>query len=152
MVHLWIRFQWSTAVHWWLVDNSVSQVMSHNNYYTQNYAIIHYILLLVDGFCSYESFISPDDRGIYNWTETAVSNPPVHTLGCAYEPQDLIKGGMARRACISNNTWVHPEDRSQLYDGIQCITNSTYQLRLISRVRSRKFLLWYFQTSLHALL
>jgi hypothetical protein len=93
----------------------------------------------VNGFCSYESFISPDDRGIYNWTETAVASPPIiRMLDCAYEPQDLTSGGMARRACMSNNTWVHPENSSRPYDGIQCITNSTFELRLLSRVCSNK--------------
>ncbi len=87
------------------------------------------------GFCSYDTFVSPDDRGTYIWTETVVASPPiVRMLDCAYEPQDLMKGGIARRTCISNNTWVHPMYPSRSYDGIQCITNSTFQLRLILRV------------------
>lgn len=107
----------------------------------------------MDGFCSYERFVSPDDRGIYNWTETAVaSRPIVRMLKCAYEPQDLMNGGMARRSCISNNTWVHPEDHLRSYDGIQCITNSTFQLRQISRVCSNKVVLKnHTLTSLHVL-
>ena len=79
--------------------------------------------------------MSPDDRGTYRWKETAVESPPIiRELNCTYEPQDLIEGGMARRECISNNTWIHPEDPSHLYDGAECITNSTFQLRQISRV------------------
>lgn len=115
------------------------------------YVYIHFPL--VDGFCSYEHFISPDDRGIYNWIETAVEGPViVRVLDCDYEPQDLMNGGVARRACISNNTWVHPENHQRSYDGLQCITNSTYQLRLISRVRSNEVILLNYQlTSLHAL-
>ena len=84
------------------------------------------------GFCSYETFVSPDDRGTYNWTETAVTIPPtIRKLECFYEPQQDV--GVARRECRDNDTWSHPDDKSA-YDGNQCITNSTYQLRLLSRV------------------
>lgn len=88
-----------------------------------------------DGFCNFERFVSPDDRGTYNWAETAVETPPiVRELECFYEPQQDI--GVARRACRTNNTWSHPDDSLLQYDGSQCVTNSTYQLRLLSQVSS----------------
>ena len=98
------------------------------------------------GFCSYENFISPDDRGTYNWTETAVANPPiVRELDCFYGPQEGV--GMARRACVSNNTWIHPDDTTRSYDearpynGAQCITMSTFQLRELSEVGFKELIL-----------
>ena len=119
------------------MDSSISQVSVD----TQGIYRSYYFSLLVDGFCSYENFISPDDRGTYNWTETAVANPPiVRMLDCFYEAQNLMKGGMARRECVSNNTWRHPDDASFSYDGAQCITNSTYQMRLLSRVSFKELI------------
>ena len=115
------------------MDNSSSQVINIIQAQQSNSLMICNFYFLGDGFCSYETFISPDDRGIYNWTETAVATPPtVHVLDCFYEPQDEV--GMARRVCRSNNTWSHPDDLSRTYDGDQCVTNGTYQLRLLSRV------------------
>ena len=98
--------------------------------YNCNFTIISSV---VGGFCSYETFVSPDDRGTYNWTETAVESPPViRELNCSFEPQ--MDFGMARRACRANNTWSHPDDYSRLYDGAQCVTFSTFQLRQLSKV------------------
>ena len=85
------------------------------------------------GFCSYENFISPDDRGTYNWTETAVEHPPtVRELDCFYKTQEEV--GVARRLCQSNNTWRHPSDPTRSYDGSQCITESTFRLIMLSKV------------------
>ena len=110
------------------MDSSISQVSVD----TQGTYRSYYFSLLVDGFCSYENFTSPDDRGTYNWKETAVANPPiVRELDCFYESQEA---DMARRACVSNNTWIHPDDASRLYDEAQCITRSTFRLRQLSQV------------------
>ena len=94
--------------------------------------IIHYFIP-ENGFCSYDTFVSSDDRGTYNWTETAVSSPPIiRELNCFYEPQKDV--GMARRVCSSHNIWSHPTDHTLTYDGSECITYSTFQLRELSRV------------------
>ena len=45
---------------------------------------------------------------------------------------------MATRACRSNNTWRHPSDATRPYDGSQCITESTFRLRMLSQVGLRK--------------
>ena len=124
------------------MDNSISQVNDYNSilFMVGICLCIHYPV--VDGFCSYERFISPDDRGMYNWMETAVESLPiVRMLDCFYEAQNLMKGGMARRECVSNNTWRHPDDASLSYDGAQCITRGTFQLRQLSQVGFKELIL-----------
>ena len=97
--------------------------------------MLYYNFLTVGGFCSYENFISPDDRGIYNWSETAVKDQPVvRELNCFYGSQEENQNGVARRQCLSNNTWRHPSDANRPYDGSQCITGSTAQLRMLRNV------------------
>ena len=118
------------------MESSISQVSLD----TQGTYHSYYFSLLVDGFCSYENFISPDDRGTYNWTETAVANPPiVRELDCFYGPQEGV--GMARRTCVSNNTWRHPNEASLSYDGAQCITRSTSLLRQLAQVGFKELIL-----------
>ena len=104
-----------------------------------SYRLLLLYFLAVGGFCSYDEFVSPDDRGSYNWTETAVESPPIiREVNCFYEPSEDT---MARRACVSNNTWRHPIDGARSYDGSQCITNSTYQLRLLAQVSLIRFIM-----------
>ena len=54
---------------------------------------------------------------------------------CFYEAQDLEAGGMATRKCRSHRQWSHPSDASLTYDGSECVTISTAELRNLSRVR-----------------
>lgn len=77
------------------------------------------------GFCNYDEFNSPDDRGQYNWTEQIVSPDP-QLLNCFYEPQDAVDGGMAERICEANLLWAD-------YNGLECITLSTFILRKLAR-------------------
>ena len=113
------------------MDNSISQVSVYDTRVNHSY----YNFLTVGGFCSYEKFISPDDRGIYNWSETAVEDQPVvRELNCFYGSQEENRIGVARRQCLSNNTWRHPSDTTRPYDGSQCITGSTAQLRMLRDV------------------
>ena len=126
------------AVLWWL-DNSISLVcFMHDTWMSHSYQF----LFAVNGFCSYDSFTSPDDRGTYNWTETAVTSPPtIRELDCFYEPQNIKEGGIATRACLFNNTWRNPNDTTRPYNGSQCITESTFQLRMLSRVGFKELIL-----------
>ena len=88
--------------------------------------------LLEHGFCDYDQLISPDDRGTYYWNEAMTGDPP-QARDCFYEPQ--VAGGMARRACTAHRQWSHPSDPSLTYDGSECVTRSTAELRNLSRVR-----------------
>ena len=77
--------------------------------------------------------MSPDDRGIYNWSEVSVGTR--QQRNCFYEPQHKV--GMVQRLCASHHTWESPIEGSMLsYDGSMCITYDTFRLREISRVCS----------------
>ena len=79
------------------------------------------------GFCNYEEFESPDNRGQYNWTETIVSDQ-VLNLGCFYGAQiEENMDARATRRCTANLQWTD-------YDGSQCATRDTDRLRMLGRV------------------
>lgn len=74
------------------------------------------------GFCNYEELDSPDERGQYNWTEQEVSSEP-QRMKCVYGAQ--FDGGMAERVCEANLMWMD-------YNGLECITVSTFLLRMLA--------------------
>lgn len=78
------------------------------------------------GFCDHElNFVTDSpDRGKYNWNETEVGKE--NTQICDYGTVSEDSGN-ARRNCIAHSQWG-------LYDGSECITFATLQLRLISQV------------------
>lgn len=82
------------------------------------------------GFCDYDVF--SDDRGTYIWNEAIVGDPP-QERECYYEPQHE-SGGKARRQCSEHQHWSHPNNRQLMYDGFECVTRSTAELRNLSRV------------------
>ncbi len=89
--------------------------------------IISLLCLLGDGFCNYEIFESPDNRGMYNWTEQIVSPIVPQRLNCSFDPQNLEAGGMAERICMANLQWAD-------YNGEQCATFDTALLRMLATV------------------
>ena len=78
------------------------------------------------GFCNYERLdtAQSDDRGIYIWQETHVGTTA--SSKCFYEEQVEGSGLRATRFCRAPSTW-------DLYDGINCATRSTAELRNLSR-------------------
>ena len=79
------------------------------------------------GFCNYEEFESPDNRGQYNWTESIVSDQ-VQNLGCFYGAQiEENMDARATRRCTNNLQWAD-------YDESQCASQDTNMLRILGRV------------------
>lgn len=79
-----------------------------------------------EGFCDYDVFDSPDNRGMYNWTEQEVSNK-VQRRECVYGPRIVMGEGMAERACEANLVWAD-------YNGLTCATFDTAELRRLANV------------------
>ena len=81
------------------------------------------------GFCDYEVFESPDNRGQYNWPETVVSSQ-AQSLTCVFGPvrlDDNAANAVVTRECVGNLRWMN-------YDGSQCATQDTDMLRQLGRV------------------
>ncbi|ORU94335.1 MAG: hypothetical protein A6F71_09245 [Cycloclasticus sp. symbiont of Poecilosclerida sp. M] len=88
------------------------------------------VLFAERGFCNNDiNYISLDDRGEYNWTETKVGD--ILMKNCFYNEEKF-----ARRECVDHDFWDSPDSESELdYDGTQCITLSTSILQGIANVR-----------------
>ena len=82
--------------------------------------------MIEEGFCDYDEFESPDNRGTYNWTEQVVSSDP-QPHSCFFGSQNQDSVGMARRTCEGNLEWG-------MYDGTECATADTFRLRSITNV------------------
>lgn len=96
---------------------------------------IHIFILILynldQGFCDHElNFQSPDNRGSYNWSETEVGM--TNEVQCFYDSMLSMETEMAVRKCNSRNVWTGTGASS--YDGMECLTMNSYQLRLISKV------------------
>ena len=87
-------------------------------------------LYIGEGFCDYDEFISPDNRGQYNWPEVEVSD--IQQLPCEYGSQNLVlNNGMATRECTANLVWGN-------YNGSTCATRDTQMLRILGNVSELK--------------
>ena len=104
------------------------QVRSLHDTTSSCFCVLLYNLqyFLDDGFCDYDDFESPDDRGRYKWPESKVFES--RRLVCSHGPQDVDIGGMAERTCTGNLMW---DD----YNGDECATFDTAFLRNITAVR-----------------
>lgn len=70
---------------------------------------------------------------MYNWTETKVDVKRM--VSCEFGTQEEGDGGMAKRLCAEHDVWDDPMRSSPLtYDGSECITNDTFQLRKLAKV------------------
>lgn len=58
---------------------------------------------VADGFCDFETFESPDDRGYYNWPETMAGT--TERLHCTFGPLLSNANAMAQRFCEANLQW-----------------------------------------------
>ena len=98
-----------------------------------NYAIPN--MYAGSGFCDSEFFFeSNDNRGDYNWSEVKVD--ALDEQECFYQPLEMT--GKAKRKCQSHRNWISPyPDRIEYddrYDGSECVTLATHQLRQLSNV------------------
>ena len=82
-----------------------------------------YVLFAAPGFCNNDiNYVSPDDRGKYDWLEAEVNVTKNLMVNCSYNPKSV-----ASRTCIDHDTWGSPDET-------ECITQSTSILQDISNV------------------
>ena len=94
-----------------------------------------FVVFIVRGFCDYDNFMTPNDRGTYQFSETMVGKIVKHK--CEFGNQILSSNqvGQVSRTCVSNRAW-------DAYNGQECASMALRMLRNTAQVSASSISVW----------